>query len=81
MDADYADDLAFLANTLAKAGSLLHSLEQAPRGIGLYINSDKTEFMCFKQDGAISTLIGKPLNLVDHLVAVSHLLKVLSSYA
>ena len=29
------------------------------------MNSYKTEFMYFKQDGAISTLNGKPLKLVD----------------
>ena len=30
----------------------------------VYANSDKTEFMPFKQDGAISILNGKPLKLV-----------------
>ena len=44
-DADYADDLVLLANTPAEAKSLLHSLEQTARGIGLYENLDKTEFM------------------------------------
>ena len=34
-------------------------MAQAARGIGLYVNSNKTEFMCFKQDGAISTLNSK----------------------
>ena len=29
------------------------------------MNADKTEFKCFKQDGVISTLNGKPLKLVD----------------
>ena len=44
-----------------------HSQEAAAaRSIGLYMNSDKTKFMCFKQDGAISTLNGKPLKLLDH---------------
>ena len=32
---------------------------------GLYMNSDKTEFMCFNQDSVISLLDGKPLKLVD----------------
>ena len=65
MDADYTDDLALLANTPAQAKSLLNSLEQAVRGIGLYINSNKTLYMCFKQDGAISRKNGKPLKLGD----------------
>ena len=50
-DADYVDDLALLANTLAQAESLL----QAARRIGLYMNSVKTEFICFNKDSAIST--------------------------
>ena len=48
MDTDYADDLALLAYTPVQAKYLLHRLEQAARSIGLYMNSDKTEFVCFK---------------------------------
>ena len=40
-DADYADDLALSANTSALDESLLHSLEQAARGVSLYMNADK----------------------------------------
>ena len=54
--ADYADDLVLLANTPDQTKSLLHSLKQAAGGIGLNLNANKTEFMCFKQEGAISTL-------------------------
>ena len=54
-----------LANTLAQAETLLHSLERAAAGIGLHTNSDKTEYMCFNQRGDISTLKGVPLKLVD----------------
>ena len=60
-DADYTDDLVLLASTSAIAKSLLHSLEQAAREISLYVNSDKIQFICYKQEGAISTLNGKPL--------------------
>ena len=56
---------ALLANTPAQAESLLHKLEQAPGGIGLYVNADKTEFMCFYQRGDISALNGRSLKLVD----------------
>ena len=55
-DADYADDIALLAYSLAQADTLLHSLELAAFGIGLQVNSDKTEYMCFNQRGDISTL-------------------------
>ena len=74
-DADYADDLVLLTNKLVQAKSLLLSLEQAPRNIGLYMNSDKTKLMCFKQDGGISILNCQPLKFVtiSHtLVAISH---------
>ena len=46
-DADYADDIAILANTPNQAETLLHSLEQAAAGISLYVNAHKTEYMCF----------------------------------
>ena len=41
-NADYIDDLTLLANTSAQVESLLHSLEQAAKGISLYVNSDTT---------------------------------------
>ena len=58
-DADYADDIAILAETL------LHSLERAAAGIGLYVNAHKTEYMCYNQTGDISTRDGTPLKQVD----------------
>ena len=64
-DADYADDIAILANTPNQAETLLHSLERAAAGIGLYVNALKTEYMCYDQSGDISTLDGTPLKLVD----------------
>ena len=64
-DADYADDIAILANTPDQAETLLHSLERAAAGIGLYVNAHKTEYICYNQTGNISTLEGTPLKLVD----------------
>ena len=64
-DADYADDIALLANTPNQAETLLHSLERVAAGIGLHVNAHKTEFMCFSQKGNISTLDGTSLKLVD----------------
>ena len=55
----------YLANTPALAESLVHSLERAAGGIGLYVNADKTDFMWFNQRGDISTLNGRSLKLVD----------------
>ena len=65
MDADYANDVALLANTPAQVKTLLHSLEWAAGGIGLHVNADKTEYMCFNQRGDIYTLNGSSLKLVD----------------
>ena len=64
-DADYADDIAILANTPNQAETLLHSLEWAAAGIGLYVNAHKMEYMSYNQTGDISTLEGTPLKLVD----------------
>ena len=45
--------------------NLLHSLEQAATGLGLYVNAHKTEYMCYNQTGDISTVDRTPLKLVD----------------
>ena len=50
-DANYA---VCLANTLVQAKSPQSIFEQ--QEALLYLNSDKTRFMCFKQDGIISSL-------------------------
>ena len=48
-DSDYIDDILLLANTLAQAENLLHSLEWAAAGIGLHVNVDKTEYALIKE--------------------------------
>ena len=64
-DANYADDIAILANTPNQAEALLHNLERAATGTGLHVNAHKTEYMCYNQTGDITTLDGTPLKLVD----------------
>ena len=64
-DADYADNIALLANAPAQAETLLHSLERAAADIGLHVNTHKTEYMCFNQRGNIFKLNGNSLKLVD----------------
>ena len=51
-----ATDLSFLADTPAHTEYMLHNLEPAARGFRLYVNSYKTEFMCFKINIAIPTV-------------------------
>ena len=64
-DADYADDIAILANTPNQAETLLHSWERAAAGIDLHVNALKTEYMCYNQTSDISLLNGTSLKLVD----------------
>ena len=64
-DADYADDIALLANTPNKAETLLHSWERTAAGIDLHVNAHKTEYMSLNQAGHISTLDGTSMKLVD----------------
>ena len=61
-DADY---IAILANAPNQTETLVHSLERAAAGIGLYVNAHKTEYMYFNQTGDISTLGGSSLKLVE----------------
>ena len=44
-DTDYANNLALLANAPSRAESLLYKLEQAPGGIGVFANVNKTDYM------------------------------------
>ena len=48
-----ANDIALLANTPNQAETLLHSLERAPAGVGLHVNAQNTEYMCYNQTGDI----------------------------
>ena len=52
-EADYADDLAVLADTLKDATTLLHNIEKVAKQIRLYLNADKTEFICENQDASV----------------------------
>ena len=54
-DVDYADDLALLSDTIGEATAILHLVETAASKIGLYINSGKTEFITYNQNGAINS--------------------------
>ena len=47
-DTDYSDDLALLTNTPTQA--LLHNLEQASGGIGLYLNANKSVHVLNKKE-------------------------------
>ena len=59
------NDIVLLANTPAQAETLLYGLEWAAADIGLHVNADKTEYVCFNQRGDIFTLNGSSLKIVD----------------
>ena len=66
---------SFLANTPIQAEILLHSPERAAAAIGLHVNAQNMEYMCFNLTGDISTLNGCSLKLVDKFTykeTVSH---------
>ena len=67
-DADFADDIALISQSLADAQSLLRSLEEASNCVGLYLNETKTEYMnkcsLLTNDG-IKTLQETLLKLVE----------------
>ena len=48
-DTGYADDLCMLSDTLDEAQTLLQRLESAAMLVGLVMNENKTEYMCFHQ--------------------------------
>ena len=81
-DADYADDIALLANTHNQAETLLHSLERAAAGIDLHVNAHKTEYMCYNQTGDISIQDRTSLKLVDKFtyLGTRYIYKALISY-
>ena len=66
-DADYADDIAMMANTANQAKTLLHGLERATAGICLHDNAHKTEYISFNQAGDISTLAGTSPKMVEKI--------------
>ena len=52
-DADYADILALLENKPNQVESLLHSLQQAAKSIGHFVNANKIDYKYFKRKGGI----------------------------
>ena len=59
-DADYADDIAILANAPAQAEILLHNQERDAASI-----AHKTEYMCLNQTSDIAIVGSNSLKLVD----------------
>ena len=54
------------ANRPTQATSQLHSLEQATESIGLDVNADKNDKLCFNQESDMSTLNDGSLKLIEN---------------
>ena len=80
-DANYVDDLTLLENTPSQVKSLLHNLEQTEALV--YSWTRMKQSSCFNEDGAISSLYGKLLKLVDQYtsIVISHRLKAMLTHA
>ena len=57
--------------TSAQAKYLLHNLEKAAKGIGLYVNTDEVDFICFKEDSDLFTYDDKPMKFVEYFTYLS----------
>ena len=58
-DADFADDIALLSNTLKQSQLLLQRVESSAREVGLHVNQMKTEYTIYNQvAGEIKTISG-----------------------
>ena len=66
-DADFADDLALLADNSIDAEALLLLLEEAAQAVGLNVNYGKTNYMAFREQNAvIKGMNGDVLDEVDN---------------
>ena len=62
-DADFADDIALISNSVENAQTLLNSLESAANCVGLYLNESKTEYMSYiKSNDDIDNMIIKTVS-------------------
>ena len=62
-DADFADDIALITNTISEAQTLLNSLESAANCVSLYLNDSKTEYMSYvKTNDATDNMILKTIS-------------------
>ena len=66
-EGDYIDDRALLRTSPAQGESKLYCLQQAGGGNSLYMNTNKTEFICFKQEWAVFTLYDRTVKSANRI--------------
>ena len=64
-DLDFADDIALVSDLVANAESLLHSLENAARLVGLHCNESKTEVISSTPNCSFVSSAGNSINQVE----------------
>ena len=66
-DLDYADDIALLEMSIAKAAEQILRLSVEASKVGLEVNTEKTEYMCVNvcEDADLMSLNGKRINKVS----------------
>ena len=78
-DADFADDLALITDSVAEAQDFLRSLELAANSVGLHLNEGKTKYMGINiRDDDNQTLVagsGKSIEKVDDFVYLGSRMK------
>ena len=75
-DADFADDLALLSNTIDEAQQMLTSLEEAAGAVGLIMNEAKTKYMSInlaseEQHATLTSSSGNTIEKVDDFTYLS----------
>ena len=61
-DADFADDIDLISDTVENSQTLLSSLESAANCVGLHLNERKTEYMSYtKSTNSIENMIIKTI--------------------
>ena len=62
-DADFADDIALISNSVENAQKLLNSLKSATNCVGPYLNESKSEYMSYiKSNDDIDNMIIKTIS-------------------
>ena len=76
-DLDYADDIALIEATIAKAQDLLSRVETACQSVGLFLNAKKTKFMVVNSNDStpIRALDGTDIEKVDDFLYLGGLTK------
>ena len=72
-DADFADDLALLSDSIKEAQEILSSLEKAASTVGLFMNESKTKYMSMnisskEEETPLMSLSGIAIDKVDDFV-------------